>query len=159
MAFMTGWLPSLVLLLNLSGQTPLSLDAYVPPSGDLGLGIATLYTAHDFGRLQLQLAAEAEWDLQDTTLVPIEVAVVHTTAPMPWLLLYVGVATNVTIERLVSGSAPAQTSFILAAALRAGAAMQVTERFAVAVDFEYAIPVSSQPLPEAMVEVGPSFSF
>jgi len=151
MAFMNGWLPSLLLLL--------SVDAYVQPSTDLALGITTVSLAHELGHLQLQLSGEAEWDLEDATLVPIDVAVVSSAAPLSWLSVYGGVATNVTIERLVSGSTAPQTTTVLSAALRAGASIEITERFAVALDVECSIPVSSESSPEMLVEFGPSFSF
>jgi hypothetical protein len=137
----------------------ITVDAFVEPSAELGIGITTLSVSHALGALQFQLGAEAEWDLHDATLVPIDVALVWSNTPASWLSIHGGVAMGLTVERVVVEAPYPQTSMTFAAALRAGASLTVSERFAVALDVECSFPVTSRPTPDLIIEVGPSFSF
>ncbi len=152
---MSGWIETLVVLFSFSGS--LGLNGFAPPDRELGLGLASMTSTAQLGSLSLQLSAEAEWDLHDATLMPLDVALVQNVAPLSWLSLYGAVATNVTVER--SGVQTQQTSVGFAAALRAGANAQLTDRLSVGLSLEYAVPIQPSPTPEMIVELGPSFSF
>jgi hypothetical protein len=155
---MNGWLSALVMVFGFSSPS-LGVNVFIPPDEHLGLGLAELGGSQDIGPLQLQVGAEAEWDLHDAILVPLDVALVRNASPLAWLSFYGGIATNVTVERLVSGLRPSQTQVGFAAALRGGASIQAADWLAFGLDVEYAVPLEADPTPELVVELGPSFSF
>jgi hypothetical protein len=157
MGHVNGWLGALVVFFGFGPS--LGVNVFVEPDEELGLGLAVLSGSRAVGPLQLQVGAEAEWDLHDATLVPLDIALVRNQTLAPWLSIYGGVATNLTFERLVRGLEASQTSFGFAAAFRVGASIQTTDWLSLGLDIEYAVPLERDPTPELIVELGPSFSF
>ncbi|RLB45760.1 MAG: hypothetical protein DRJ42_29195, partial [Deltaproteobacteria bacterium] len=91
----------------------------------LGFGAASVAHEDRLGWLDLTFAAEAEWELHDDTLVPLDVMAGKNLDVSDWLTAYVGVAACLVVERTGSAIGEDETAIYIGAAARVGAAFTI----------------------------------